>query len=290
MITAKDVMATDVVSIKQDARARDAMALMITHGVGGLPVLDADDRLVGVISEFDLLVLLCDCEEIESDLVQDYMSSDVRRVGTDTDWKELVKTFRTSRLRRLPVTEDQKVVGIVSRHDLMRKLHEARSLVRSRVPTAAPAGIRIDCHALLVEDGHANMRFLSHVLKKAGARVTPAEDGRTAIDMVSQTLSASAATDGRQAPFDIVLMDMDLPVKDGYGATHRLREMGFDAPIIALTGFTEKFDRLKCIDAGCDDYLAKPYDRTILLRMMSKYLEADEARTEDQPALAASPD
>ena len=68
LISAKDVMTADVVSVKRDARTRDAIALMIEHGVSGLPVVDAEDRLVGVISEFDLLILLCDCEEIESDL------------------------------------------------------------------------------------------------------------------------------------------------------------------------------------------------------------------------------
>ena len=299
MITAKDIMTTDVVSIKQDARTDDAIALMIKHGISGLPVVDADDRLVGMVSEFDILILLCDCEEIESDLVQDCMTADVRRVGTDTGWKELAQTFRASGLRRLPVAEGEKMVGIVSRHDLMRKLHETRTPAPSKVPAAAAAQIRLDCHALLVEDGQANSRFLAHVLKKAGARVTMAEHGQIAVDMVAQTLSDSAATDCQRKPFDIVLMDMDMPVMDGYEATGRLREIGFGAPIIALTGHTERYDRQKCLDAGCNDYMAKPYDRMKLVKMISEYLEAsgrgsegsgDEMETQDQPALAASPD
>ena len=88
-----------------------------------------------------------------------------------------------------------------------------------------------------------------------------------------------------------------MPVMNGYEATARLRKMGFEAPIIAVTGHTGKFDRQKCLDAGCNDYIAKPYERTKLVKMISEYLGrwgrgseggGDETRTENQPALAAS--
>jgi CheY-like chemotaxis protein len=277
------------------------MDLMVKHGVSGLPVVDADDRLVGVVSEYDLLILLCDCDEIESDLVQDYMTTDVRHVGTDADWKELAETFRVSRLRRLPVTEDGKVVGIVSRHDLVRELLKTRTPTTSKpaLRTSARPSIQLDCHALLVEDGRANTRFLTHVLKKTGARVTLAEHGRSAVEMVEKTLSDSPPIDDQSEPFDIILMDMDMPVMDGYEATGRIREMGFEGPIIAVTGRTDKYDRQRCLDAGCNDYLSKPYDRTKLLKMISQHIEAseqgskdtgDETRIEEQPVLAASPD
>ena len=88
-----------------------------------------------------------------------------------------------------------------------------------------------------------------------------------------------------------------MPVMNGYEATARLRKMGFEAPIIAVTGHTDKFDRQKCLDAGCNDYIAKPYERTKLVKMISECLEAsgrgseggsDETQRENQPALAAS--
>ncbi len=269
-------MTTDVKSVRNDAIIYDALSLMIEHGVSGLPVVDGDGGLVGVVSEYDLLVLLCDCEEVESDLVQDYMTTDVRRVAPDTDWKELADIFRSSKLRRLPVTEGDAILGIVSRRDVMRRLHKTRSPALSRLPCTSPTRVNLKCHVLLVEDGRANTRFLAHVLRISGARVKMAEHGQDAVDLVERTLRESTGPDDRQEPFDLILMDMDMPVMDGREATGRLREMGFDRPIIALTGFTEDYARQKCLDAGCDDYVAKPYDRNKLVKIIHARLEASE--------------
>ena len=279
MITAKDIMTTDVKSIRHDACTYEALSLMIEHGISGLPVVDADGRLMGVVSEYDLLILLCDCEEVESDLIEAYMTTDIRRVGPDTDWKDLADTFRSSKLRRLPVTEGDEMVGIVSRRDLMRKLHKTRNPALSRLATTTATQIRLDCHALLAEDGQANTRFLAHVLKKSGARVTMAEHGRIAVDLVARTLSDSQDAGHQAEPFDVVLMDMDMPVMDGHEATGCLRRMGFDRPIIALTGRTDAYARQNCLDAGCDDYLAKPYDRRKLVKLIHEHIEAFEQDT-----------
>lgn len=114
-------------------------------------------------------------------------------------------------------------------------------------------GVRI----LLAEDGVDNQRLISLVLKKAGANVTVAENGKIAIDHI---LNANDDT----VP-NVVLMDMQMPVMDGYTATDELRRRGVDIPIIALTAHAMGGDRQKCIDAGCCDYQTKPIDRPALI-------------------------
>ena len=127
---------------------------------------------------------------------------------------------------------------------------------------AAVGAIQRDCRILLAEDGPDNQRLIAFLLKKAGAEVTLAENGRVACN------EALAACD-RGEPFDVILMDMQMPVMDGYEATLELRAEGYTGPIVALTAHAMKHDEQKCLDAGCDSYLAKPIERQRLLAIVA---------------------
>lgn len=120
-------------------------------------------------------------------------------------------------------------------------------------------------HILLTEDGPDNQRLISFLLKKAGAKVTVADNGQISFDTAT-----AAMKEGR--PFDAILMDMQMPVLDGYGATQLLRAADYQGPIIALTAHAMSGDRQKCLDAGCDDYLTKPVDRRKLVEVVASYL------------------
>jgi signal transduction histidine kinase/ActR/RegA family two-component response regulator len=121
---------------------------------------------------------------------------------------------------------------------------------------------KLNSRILLVEDGPDNQRLISVLLRRAGADVTLAENGLAALDKIRQVWQKE---DPRIAPFDAILMDMQMPLMDGYETTQELRKQGYAHPIIALTAYAMSTDRQKCLDAGCNDYVTKPISEENLL-------------------------
>jgi PAS domain S-box-containing protein len=125
--------------------------------------------------------------------------------------------------------------------------------------------IQLQGRVLLAEDGEDNQRLFTYLLRKAGAEVSAVENGQLALE------AAVAAMNAGQ-PFDVILMDMQMPLMDGYTATRALRDRGYTHPIVALTAHALSDDRARCVDAGCDDYLRKPIQRQTLLRTVAEWI------------------
>ncbi|MDF0752049.1 ATP-binding protein [Marinobacter sp. 71-i] len=114
---------------------------------------------------------------------------------------------------------------------------------------------------LLVEDNQVNQVVASSMLKKLGHSVTLAENGKRALEAL------------QQASFDIVLMDCQMPVMDGYEATRKIRENPewWDLPVIAVTANVMQGDRDDCLESGMNDYITKPYNRADLKSIIDRW-------------------
>ena len=162
-------------------------------------------------------------------------------------------TFRV----RLPVS--------IQQHEMIAPANSSGSnkkgLIASR-KTDAP--IQLDCKVLVIDD-RRDIRFLTqHFLKQAGARVELADSAPAGIELAVQARQANES-------FDVIIMDMQMPGMDGLQATAKLREAGFQLPIIALTADAMKGDREKCLAGGFTDYLAKPVNQQSLLEVVAKH-------------------
>jgi len=138
MFKAKHVMTSGVLSVSVDDTVDHAISLLIENKVSGLPVVNDAGSLVGIISELDLLELVCDCRDQEG-VVADYMSPDVCSVDEDTSCVSITDMFRSSHVRRLPVTRNGKLVGIITRRDLIRMIRDVRKRLRRAIPDGASA-------------------------------------------------------------------------------------------------------------------------------------------------------
>ena len=146
-------------------------------------------------------------------------------------------------------------------------------------PTDALMGSLVDqpietklhsCRILLVEDGEINRKLVRIMLERAGATVTTAENGWVGVELAMKR------------DFDLIIMDMQMPVMDGYTATEKLRSHGLTTPILALTAHAMKGDEEKCLASGCTAYLTKPIQGEQLLTSLNEYLPEGRPETEPQ--------
>lgn len=153
--------------------------------------------------------------------------------------------------------------------EIVRGLTEA--VLHAPVVETAVRKVTLRGRILLAEDGPENQHLISLHLRKAGAEVVIAGNGRIAIDMA------------QSQAFDLILMDIQMPEVDGYAATSELRARGFRKPIVALTAHALSEDRERCLAVGCTDFLTKPIEKHTLLNALAGYLPGSVV---EEPAAA----
>ncbi|MBT8430072.1 MAG: response regulator, partial [Gammaproteobacteria bacterium] len=132
-----------------------------------------------------------------------------------------------------------------------------------------------DGHILVVDDGPENRELVKLVLENYGLRVDEAENGQEGVDMATAT------------QYDVVLMDVQMPVMDGFTATRTLRDQGMQVPIIALTANAMKGFEQECLDVGYSDYFTKPIDIDSFVAKLAEILGAQAVSHEEAEKLAA---
>lgn len=152
----------------------------------------------------------------------------------------------------------------------LQLVQQDQAVAEQRV-TSDPQETR-EGRALLVEDNPVNRTVIEAMLRSLGLDVSVAGDGAQAVSMASQE------------KFALILMDCRLPVMDGYEATRRIRALpGLESlPIIALTANARHGDRDLCLQAGMNDYLAKPFKRTDLQQVLQRWLTFKASATGDK--------
>ncbi|MBN1158103.1 MAG: response regulator [Bacteroidales bacterium] len=121
---------------------------------------------------------------------------------------------------------------------------------------------------LIVEDEDHNYTYIHEILKRTHVGLIRAETGREAVSLF------------RQHKVDMVLMDIKLPDVDGYIITQEMKRINQDIPVIAQTAYAMVQEREKCLQAGCDDYISKPFDPDKLIRLVERYINQGNTQAE----------
>ena len=123
MLTAGSIMTTDLVTVRPDASIEEAIDTLLNQKISGLPVTDDDGRLVGVITEFALLAVTYD-KRVKNHSVRHHMTRDVITVDVDDPISRIADLCIVHRVRRVPVMQDGRLIGIIARRDVLRALVE----------------------------------------------------------------------------------------------------------------------------------------------------------------------
>jgi CBS domain-containing protein len=124
-VTAKDIMTRPVVSAKKHAIARDIVFQLLTGGYSGMPVTEEDGKVIGVVTEYDLLAQIATGRQLRKLTAQDVMTKKTVTVDVNTPLNEVLNIMLDKDVIRVPVTREGRLVGIIARSDILRNFIES---------------------------------------------------------------------------------------------------------------------------------------------------------------------
>jgi CBS domain-containing protein len=124
MLNAGAIMTTDLVTVRPDVSIEDAIEMLLNQSISGLPVVDDDGRLVGVITEFALLAVTYD-KRVKNHTVSQHMTREVITVDVNDPISRIADLCIVHRVRRVPVMQDGRMIGVIARRDVLRALVES---------------------------------------------------------------------------------------------------------------------------------------------------------------------
>lgn len=255
-------MRTDLVPLAPGDSAWSALAVMRTHDVRSLVVVDAG-RLVGVLSVRSFAKILewarpdGTLRGIFDVSVEQIMTPlrELHPVRRDTELGEVARLLAEERIDSVPVVDDAgRPVGVLRYRDVIKGLLTLVDRLES--VAAVLQGMRV----LVVDDDAANRDVLRDILEMQGAVVSVADSAESALEAL------------RRDPPRVIVSDLKMPAHDGYWLIGQLRAHAATAriPAVALTGWDDAFDRQSALAAGFHDYLVKPIDAQHLCRAVAR--------------------
>ena len=125
MVKAMDIMNANVITIMKDEDIYEAIRVMVLNNITGLPVLNADETLAGIITEKDVLRLLCEMDD-RPGTVEDYMTAEVVCFDQHDCLHDVAESLAANPFRRVPILDRGRLVGIISRKDILRHIRELK--------------------------------------------------------------------------------------------------------------------------------------------------------------------
>ena len=126
MITAREIMTENVVTINPESSLEDAIELLLLQEISGIPVTDNEGRLVGIVTEFALMAIVYD-QKIRQETVSKHMTTEVLTIEADDPIRKIADLCIVHRVRRVPVMEQGRLVGLIARRDVLKALYEAKA-------------------------------------------------------------------------------------------------------------------------------------------------------------------
>ncbi len=123
MLTARDIMTDNVMTIGPNATVQEAIEILLQHRISGLPVVDANDKLIGIVTEFALLAVAYD-EEVRQEKVLKHMTTELITVAPEDPIRKVADLCIMHRVRRVPVIENGRLIGLIARCDVLKGIYE----------------------------------------------------------------------------------------------------------------------------------------------------------------------